>query len=183
MFIDPRTALELAAQRRLDDERRVRVPRRPFEPRTVRPGRAFLAGLARPGDQDDGLPARAGSASASGAGCAARWSPLRRARATPGHRGAGCRAAGARPPGRRPRSDPRRATSPRYAGTGSCRRPSSDARRGRRKHRAHLLPRAARAPHRSPGPSTDYVRRRLSGSRYPAEAVADAAGATARSGM
>jgi hypothetical protein len=38
MFIHPTTALELAAQRRLDDKRRARVHRPPMpEARTVRP--------------------------------------------------------------------------------------------------------------------------------------------------
>jgi hypothetical protein len=40
MFIHPATALELAAQRRLDEERRARVRSRPTaEERTVRPAR------------------------------------------------------------------------------------------------------------------------------------------------
>ena len=42
MFIHPTIALELAAQRRLDDERRARVHRRPMpEARTVRPLRSL----------------------------------------------------------------------------------------------------------------------------------------------
>jgi hypothetical protein len=40
MFIHPTTALDLAAQRRLDEERRARVRRRPSDRRTVRPTRA-----------------------------------------------------------------------------------------------------------------------------------------------
>jgi hypothetical protein len=40
MFIHPTTALELAAQRRREDERRVRVRRPAFDRRTVRPTRA-----------------------------------------------------------------------------------------------------------------------------------------------
>jgi hypothetical protein len=39
MFIHPTTTLELAAQRRADDERRVRVRRPPSDRRTVRPAR------------------------------------------------------------------------------------------------------------------------------------------------
>jgi hypothetical protein len=39
MFIHPTTALELAAQRRLEDERRVRSRRVPSDRRTVRPTR------------------------------------------------------------------------------------------------------------------------------------------------
>jgi hypothetical protein len=40
MFIQPRTALQLAAERRSDDERRARVRLRPLpEERTVRPPR------------------------------------------------------------------------------------------------------------------------------------------------
>ena len=40
MFIHPTTALEFAAQRRLDEERHARVRTRPtFEARTVRPAR------------------------------------------------------------------------------------------------------------------------------------------------
>ena len=39
MFIHPTIALELAAQRRLDEERRARVRRPPSDRRTVRPGR------------------------------------------------------------------------------------------------------------------------------------------------
>jgi hypothetical protein len=40
MFIHPTTALELAAQRRAEDERRARVRARPaVETRTVRPAR------------------------------------------------------------------------------------------------------------------------------------------------
>jgi hypothetical protein len=41
MFIHPTTALELAAQRRLDEERRARVRQLPSDRRTVRPGRAY----------------------------------------------------------------------------------------------------------------------------------------------
>lgn len=42
MFIHPTTALELAAQRRLDDDRRARVRRHPTpEARTVRPPRTL----------------------------------------------------------------------------------------------------------------------------------------------
>jgi hypothetical protein len=41
MFIHPTTALELAAQRRLDEERRAHVRRPPSDRRTVRPARAF----------------------------------------------------------------------------------------------------------------------------------------------
>lgn len=37
MFIHPTTALELAALRRLDEERRARVRRPPTDRRTVRP--------------------------------------------------------------------------------------------------------------------------------------------------
>jgi hypothetical protein len=40
MFIDPKTTLEFAAQRRLDDERRARVRRPLFDRRTVRPARS-----------------------------------------------------------------------------------------------------------------------------------------------
>jgi hypothetical protein len=39
MFIHPAAALELAAQRRAEDERRARVRRPPFDRRTVRPTR------------------------------------------------------------------------------------------------------------------------------------------------
>jgi hypothetical protein len=40
MFIHPTTTLELAAQRRLEDERRVRVRRPALDRRTVRPTRS-----------------------------------------------------------------------------------------------------------------------------------------------
>jgi hypothetical protein len=45
MFIHPTTALELAAQRRLDEERRARVRARPTaEARTIRPApRRYVA--------------------------------------------------------------------------------------------------------------------------------------------